>query len=54
MGRGSGELRVAQAQLAGFFCEAVRMHADIHIAGTADVAQLVKNGSMLPNEEQYP
>jgi hypothetical protein len=49
-----GELRVTQAQLAGLLHRAVRLHADVRSGSGADVRELVKNGSVLPEEQQQP
>ncbi len=49
------KLRIAEAQFAGFVPLGSRLHGNFRAGGgAADVAQLVKHGSLLPDEEQQP
>ena len=51
---GIGKLRVTETQLADLVRGAVRLHGDFRVGGMADVREPVKNGSLLPKEEQQP
>ncbi|HEY3783890.1 MAG TPA: hypothetical protein VGL55_01260 [Steroidobacteraceae bacterium] len=47
-----GQLRIGEAQLAGFLQPTVGLEVDFHIADPADVAQLMQDGAVLRQQEQ--